>query len=172
MCSGFGQNIILILADAAMSAFESIVPALTTEGKISTAGAAAITAYVNTATEALETIVAEIKSGGSTLSKLAEILETVVTAYDQLGAALTPGLSLWVNLANLAVQTLLGALHAEIGPVAVVAADAVKKAPQPIEAGFMERHKIGGLQKRLEAVREHLRDAIDAVAEPPTPTAA
>lgn len=114
-CSWHGQTLILVTAESAVSAFEAIIPALQAGGKISGPAATALTAYVNSATSTLQTVIQEIESNTSTLPKIAEVIQTLVTEYDQVGAALTPGISLWVNVANVAIQALLGAINAEIG---------------------------------------------------------
>ena len=133
-CSPQGSSLILTLADAAVAAFGAITPVLSAGGKLSTAQATAITGYVTGATTTLETVISELKSGTS-LVKIAQVTQTIVTEFDSLSGVLPPGLFLWVNVANVGVQALLSAIQAEVGPATTSAG------VSPAVTGVLQAHQ-------------------------------
>ena len=153
-CSSWGNNIIIIAADTAVAAFETIVPALELEGVLSTAEGQALENYAQLATSTIETIITEIKSGTSTLPKIAALLQTVVDAYNKLSGSLPPDLTKWVNVANVTLQALLATIEAEIGTTKPAVS------VEPIHPGFLENHKLDGYRGRLEKVNKNLAAAV------------
>ena len=161
-CSSFGNNIIIVLADAAVAAFETVVPALEAAGKLSTAEGTSLQNYVTLATTTIGNIITDIKSGSSTLPKIAAIIQELVKAYDSLG--LTGQISLWVNVANGVLQELLAAILAETGGAT---ANAVNT--KAIHPGFLENRKLDGYHSRIEKVASSVK-AIIAAKEALKPT--
>lgn len=151
-------NLVTVLADAAVASFEAVLPALSAAGAISPTAQTALTNYVNTAIQTLDTVIAELKAGNATLSKIAAVVQTVVTAFDTLKPILPPGLFLYVNVANIAVQALLKAIEAEIGPAPAATASAevlgVGHATIAIDSSVhTSSHHLNGLKNRLDKVR-------------------
>lgn len=157
-CSSHGSNLILVLADGAVTAFESVTAVLQTAGNISATEATALKGYVGEATTVLDGVVADLKNG-TTVSKIAATVQTLVAAYNTVGASLTPGIAIWVNVANAGLQSLLAALGAEQATQAaatpattahaLLAQTAVEK---PVHEGLLDAFKIHSLQSRMAKV--------------------
>jgi len=105
---------LVVQANTVIAAFGAILPAIDGAGKLDPTEVANLKDYVNTSTAALQTVVSELQDGTS-LSEISTVIQTIVAAYDSVAAGLTPGIALWVNVANVGVQGLLASVQAEIG---------------------------------------------------------
>lgn len=129
------KNVILISAEAALTAFESFVPVLEQAGRLNPTLAGQIQTYVSTSTTTLNGVITELESNDATLPKIAASIQTVIAGFNQFSGAVPPGINITVNLVNAGLQTLLFAIEQQIalsapavGPV--VAAPAVATAAE------------------------------------------